>query len=218
MLSHKDSEAIASALPAAFTKSRSAVRVIYTGSNQDRLAELFSRSRAALYEGASILSFPALGDDFLQFVSEHVHKSFRRRIRIPELAAAYERFQHRPRALIDLVFLYVSSDKPSFKDVLNARIESLLTSDLFQPILEQVTPLQKQICERLAAGADVSSIEARAAYSKALLRKSISPGSISDALRSLVTLHILTKPAGSHGRYSFDDPMFREWLHRLKWP
>jgi hypothetical protein len=213
----KDSEAIVSALRAAITKSRKAVRVIFTGSNQDRLSELFSRSRAALYEGASILSFPALGTDFLEFVSAHAHKSFRRRIPIGELSAAFERFQYQPRALIDLVFLYVSGDKPSFKDVLDARIESLLASDLFQPILDKMSPLQKQICRRLVAGGDVSSIDARAAYSRALTKESISPGSISDALRSLVDMHVLTKPAGSHGGYTFDDPMFREWMSRLVW-
>jgi hypothetical protein len=67
----KESEAIVSALRAAITKSKKSVRVIFTGSSQDRLAELFSRSRAALYEGASILAFPALGADFLHFVAAH---------------------------------------------------------------------------------------------------------------------------------------------------
>jgi hypothetical protein len=210
----KDNEAIVSALRAAITKSRKSVRVIFTGSNQDRLAELFSRSRAALYEGASMLSFPALGAEFLQFVAAHAHQSFRRRIPVADLAAAFERFQYQPRALIDLVFLYVSGDQPSFKDVLSSRIAALLASDQYQPIVDQMTPLQRLICRRLVAGGDVSSIDARNTYSQALTKQSFSPGSISDALRSLVDLHVLTKPAGSHGRYSFDDPMFREWLSR----
>jgi hypothetical protein len=210
----RDNETIVSALRAAITKSRKSVRVIFTGSNQDRLTELFARSRAALYEGASMLSFPALGTDFLDFVAAHAHQSFRRRIPVGDLAAAFERFQYQPRALIDLVFLFVSGTQPLFKDVLNTRIEALLASDQYQPILEQMTPLQRLICRRLVAGGDVSSLEARSAYSKALTRQSLSPGSISDALRSLVDLHVLTKPAGSHGRYSFDDPMFREWMKR----
>jgi len=56
----KNGESIVSALRSAIMKSKGAVRVIFTGSNQDRLRELFSRSRAALYEGASMMSFPAL--------------------------------------------------------------------------------------------------------------------------------------------------------------
>jgi hypothetical protein len=210
----KDSEQIVSALRAAITKSRTSVRVIFTGSHQDRLGELFSRSRAALYEGASILSFPKLDRDFLEFVSAHAQKSFRRRIPVAELATAFERFQFQPRALIDLVFLYASGDKASFAQVLNARIEALLASDLFQPIVNQMTPLQLQICRRLAAGGDISSLEARTVYAQALSKESISPGSISDALRALVDMHVLTKPQGSHGGYAFDDPMLGEWMGR----
>jgi len=59
-----------------------------------------------------------------------------------------------------------------------------------------------------------SSIDARRVYAKDLGLKTVSPGSIHRALRSLVDLHVLTKPAGSRGHYGFDDPMFREWLSR----
>lgn len=91
----------------------------------------------------------------------------------------------------------------------------MLSSDMFQPILEGMTPLQKQICRRLAAGDNLFSVEARKSYSEVLARSSISPGSISDALKALVDSQVLCKPAGSPGGYTFDDPMFREWMTRL---
>ncbi|HWJ18553.1 MAG TPA: hypothetical protein VNR65_07500 [Geobacterales bacterium] len=213
----KSSEAVVSALRSAITKSRQSVRVIFTGSNQDRLSELFSRSRAALYEGASILPFPALGLDFLEFVVALCDKRFRRRIPVSDLTLAFERFQYQPRPLIDLVFLFVSGEKTSFKAVLNERIERLLASDQYQSVLDQMSPLQKQICRRLAAGGDVSSTGAQRVYAEALGTEGISPGSISRALRSLIDLHVLTKPAGARGGYIFDDPMFREWLGRVTW-
>jgi hypothetical protein len=34
------------------------------------------------------------------------------------------------------------------------------------------------------------------------------------ALRTLVDLHVLTKPSGTRGHYAFDDPMFREWFSK----
>jgi uncharacterized protein len=213
----KRNEAIVSALRSAITKSRQSVRVIFTGSNQDRLRELFSRSRAALYEGASIMAFPALGTDFLDFVITHAQTRFKRPIPINELTLAFERFQYQPRALLDLVFLYVSGEQLSFKNVLHERIERLLASDLYQSLLDQMNPLQKQICRRLVSGGDVSSIDAQRTYAKALGREGVSPGAISRALRSSIDLHVLTKPAGARGGYTFDDPMFREWMSRLRW-
>jgi diguanylate cyclase (GGDEF)-like protein len=207
-----DGENIVSALRAAITKSKKSVRVIFTGSNQERLHHLFSKSRAALYEGASIVPFPRLGRDFLSFVSQQAVRIFRQRITEEELGDAFERFQYQPRALIDLVFLYASGPVSSFSDILNAKVEASLSAEIARPQFDVLTPLQRQIAERLADGGDVSSIEARRIYAKALKRKTVSPGSINNALKALVQKHIVSKPLGSHGGYTFDDPAFREWL------
>jgi hypothetical protein len=33
----------------------------------------------------------------------------------------------------------------------------------------------------------------------------------------LLDLPVLTKPTGARGGYTFDDPMFREWMSRVQW-
>ncbi len=207
-----DAENIVSALRAAITKSKKSVRVIFTGSNQERLHDLFAKSRAALYEGASIVPFPRLGDDFLTFISQQAVRIFRQRITEDELREAFERFQYQPRVLVDLVFFFASGPSSSFSDILNARVEGMLSAEIARPQFDALTPLQRQIAGRLAAGGDVSSIEARRSYAEALKRKTVSPGSINNALKALVQKHIVSKPVGSHGGYTFDDPAFREWL------
>jgi uncharacterized protein len=208
----KHNESIVSALRSAITKSRQAVRVIFTGSNQDRLNELFARSRAALYEGASIMAFPALDEEFLQFVAAHARTRFGRKISVADLAVAFERVHHQPRALVDLVFLYVSSDEPTFKAVIEKRMERLLASDQFQALVTKLTPLQLALCRRLAAGHDVSSLDAQQWYAKVMGKDAVRPSAISRALDSLNALHVVSKRAGARGQYTFDDPMFREWL------
>jgi hypothetical protein len=152
-----DAESIGSALRAAITKSKNSVRVIFTGSNQERLRDLFAKSRAALYEGASVIPFPRLGDDFLSFIAQQSARIFRRRIPESELREAFERFQYQPRALIDLVFLFASSSASSFSDLLNSRVEGLLSAEIARPQYEALTPLQRHIAARLACGGEVSS-------------------------------------------------------------
>jgi hypothetical protein len=73
-------ENIISAIRSAIVKSRGGVRVVFTGSSQDKLLELFSRSRAALYEGASTIAFPYLGDDFLRFIAQRVKERYTRQL------------------------------------------------------------------------------------------------------------------------------------------
>jgi hypothetical protein len=208
----KDGESIVSALRSAITKSKGSVRVIFTGSNQDRLRELFSRSRAALYEGASMLAFPALGDEFAKFVADRIHENLRRPVLVSEVALAFERFQHQPRLLIDLVFVFASGNTASFKEVLERHVDRIISDSSFQPILDRMTLLQRLVCQRLNVASDLTSADARKGYALALNKKVVPSGSVGDALRTLVDLHVLTKPSGTRGHYAFDDPMFREWF------
>jgi len=210
----KDGETIVSALRSAIMKSKSSVRVIFTGSNQDRLRELFSRSRAALYEGASMLSFPALGDEFSQFIADRIYENLRRPVPVSEVSLAFERFQHQPRLLIDLVFVFASGIDASFKEVFERHVDRIISDSSFQPILDRMTLLQRLVCQRLNFASDLTSAEARRGYALALHKKTVPSGSVGDALRTLVDMHVLTKPSGIRGHYAFDDPMFREWFIR----
>jgi hypothetical protein len=210
----KDGEGVVSALRSAITKSKTSVRVIFTGSNQDRLRELFSRSRAALYEGASMLSFPALGDEFSKFVADRIHENLRRPVLVSEVALAFERFQHQPRLLIDLVFVFASGNTASFKEVFERHVDRIISDSSFQPILDRMTLLQRLVCQRLNVASDLTSADARKGYALALHKKVVPSGSVGDALRTLVDLHVLTKPSGTRGHYAFDDPMFREWFSK----
>jgi hypothetical protein len=180
----KDGESVVSALRSAFTKSKGSVRVIFTGSNPDRLRELFSRSRAALYECASMFSFPALGDEFSQFVADRIHENLRRRVPVSEVARAFERFQHQPRLLIDLVFVFASGTTASFKEVFERHVERIISDSSFQPILDRMTLLQRLVCQRLMVAPDLTSAHAHQGYALALHKKLVPSGSVGDALRA----------------------------------
>ena len=111
------------------------------------------------------------------------------------------------------MLLYASSNAKSFTSLLDDRTERAFTDETFKPLYEGLTSLQQAIIRRLLTHAEISSQEARALYAKALDRPSISPGSVSDALKSLIDAQVLTKPAGSGG-YAIADPLFERWLKK----
>lgn len=207
-------ENVVSAIRSAITKSKSNVRVVFTGSSQEKLLELFSRSRAALYEGASTLQFPHLGEDFIAYIAQRSRERFKKRISVSELAEAFERLHHQPRALIDLVLLFSSSEGDSLTAILDERVEAQLTGAQYGTLWSSMKPLQQRICLRVARGEDVTSAEARREYALGSNKAEIPPGSINDALRAMVGSHVLTKSPGGRGRYKIDDPLFAEWLRR----
>jgi uncharacterized protein len=207
-------ENIVSAIRSAITKSKNNLRVIFTGSSQEKLLTLFSRSRAALYEGASTLAFPYLGDNFLAYIAQKAKERFKKRIALNDLAEAYARLHHQPRALIDLVLLFSSSNVESLISLLNERVESQLMGAQYDTLWRSLKPLHQRICMRIAKGGDVTSLDARGEYALGSDRSEIPASTVSDALRALVDDHVLTKTSDGRSRYRLDDPLFAEWLRR----
>jgi hypothetical protein len=64
------------------------------------------------------------------------------------------------------------------------------------------------ICSRESLAASGEECDGSRAHHK----KVVPYGSVGDALRTLVDLHVLTEPSGTRGHHAFDDPMFREWF------
>lgn len=207
-------ENIVSALRSAITKNRNSVRVVFTGSSQEKLLALFARSRAALYEGASTMPFPHLGDDFIAFVARRCRERFRKRVAEAELKPAFVRLHHQPRALIDLVLMYAAGDDESLTAVLDARVAAHLTGADYSGQWAAMKPLHQRICLRVARGEDVTSIAARREYAEGSDKAEVPPGTVNDALRALVDSHVLNKLSSARGGYRIDDPLFAEWLRR----
>jgi uncharacterized protein len=208
-----DGDNIVASLRSAITKSKEHIRVVFTGSSQIKLIEMFARPRAALYDGASTLPFPLLGDDFLRFVGDRCKTKFKRSPTLGELKDAFERLHARPRNLIDLVLTYASSDAVSLTELVEQGLLADLSDRDFDGLWTSLSGLQRRICLRIASGKDVSSTDARQFYAVLANGKKaqdISPGLVSGALKVLIKQHVLSNPG--RGIYRFDDPLFADWL------
>ncbi len=209
-----DGENVVSAIRSAITKSKNSVRVVFTGSSQQKLLELFTRSRAALYEGASTLPFPRLDDEFIAFIAQCCRERFKKRIAAGELAEAFARLHYQPRALIDLVLVFASRAEESLAATFDERVRAQLMGAEYGALWSSLKPLQQRICLRIARGEDVTSVAARQEYALGYKKPEIPPGTVNDALRAMLASHVLIKSTSGRGAYGIDDPLFAEWLNR----
>ena len=97
---------------------------------------------------------------------------------------------------------------------MDERVEFQLTGAHYDTLWRSLKPLHQRICLRIAQGGDVTSLDARTEYAMGTNRPEIPLGTVSDALRTLVNDHILTKAQSGRSRYRLDDPLFEEWLRR----
>ncbi len=66
-LNARDHEALLAALRAALTRHDAGLAMIFTGSSQDRLRQVFSRRNAPFYRYTTDIRLPPLGEDFVAF-------------------------------------------------------------------------------------------------------------------------------------------------------
>lgn len=96
--------AIIAALRAVIHKRKSEVAAVFTGSSQSGLAKIMSTTGAPMYQFAQLLDFPALGDDYLQELSEHFARIHRgRKPKLDDLKVLFARIGFKPALMKDIV-------------------------------------------------------------------------------------------------------------------
>lgn len=81
------------------------IRMVFTGSNRDRLASLVLNSRQPFY-GATVAPFPLLGRDFVEHVADFVNPRLadNNQFDVDDLEYAFETVGRRPEMLMKLVY------------------------------------------------------------------------------------------------------------------
>ena len=97
-------ETIIAALRAVLHKRKSNVEAVFTGSSQSGLAKIMSTAGTPMYQFAQLLDFPALGEEYLQELSEHFGRVHRgRKPKMADLIALFARIGFKPALMKDIV-------------------------------------------------------------------------------------------------------------------
>lgn len=91
-------------LRAILHKRRKEVASVFTGSSQDSLAKLMASTGAPMYQFAQLLTFPPLGDEYLQQLIDHFTRVHRgRKPALDDMRRLFEQSGFKPALMKDLV-------------------------------------------------------------------------------------------------------------------
>lgn len=188
----QDGEAIVAALRASLTKLQGRVYAVLTGSSRDLLNDLFFRAKAPMYEFASVIRFPLLGKEFIEYALERFRRLTDRTLDVQEMLPAFERLDHRPKLLARLLEQLESHPQLSIADALRAlQVERDREHD-YAGAWRSLSALQQALLVRVAAGAELYSAKALEDYG-VRLGTSVNPGSVKRAVDQLRKKGMLTK-------------------------
>lgn len=201
------------------------IRMAFTGSSRDKLAQLVL-GREQPFFGAAIMDFPLLGDDFVAaYTAERNEKlATHNALKVEDMKRAFAMVGHRPEMLRDLV------NKVAAELGEGANLGELLEQGAlrrqagvfaeYEALYDPLTPLQKAVLLTMAQA--TANQHPFAAFSKAT-RATIgaeaealggepepSPQAVQRALESLRTKQLIWK--SGRGAYALEDNGIIEWL------
>ena len=100
---HPDGASVAAALRASMQRNYGRFEPVFTGSQRDKLLQMFAVSKAPLFEFGDDIDFPPLTRAFSAFVADHLKQEGGIELDVNQLHAAFVALGYKPGSLISLV-------------------------------------------------------------------------------------------------------------------
>lgn len=200
------------ALRTSLDKRRDGLAAVFTGSNRDALAAMFSDRQAPFFHFATSIELEPLGQPFVAHLLAAFQRATGERLDMTAALAAFEDLHGNPFLFRKLLELLLPEAKRDIGAALG-RLRSGLAANLgYDRLWLSLNSLQRALAHTLARGAGTPFGEANRAEIGRLTNAT--PPTIAQtqtALRRLVRLGIVTRIEGNTA-YIFDDPELARWI------
>jgi len=192
---------------------RGSIKVIFAGSSEATLRQMFGRAREPFYNWAPLTPFPLLGEEFVHALTELVNGLSRYSLTRRETLDAFEALGRTPeffRLYLSRYLAYASEG--SAAALAHTRAE-VYNDAALQRTWQSLAPLDRAVLQSIARDvSDVFSTAVRERLGKGLGEPTPSVGLVQNAVGRLTRAEILVRV--DRGAYNVQDDVLLEWLKR----
>ncbi|RDU96684.1 hypothetical protein [Trinickia dinghuensis] len=202
----------AHALRAALDIRKDRIKVVFAGSSETTLRDMFARSSEPFYNWAPLEPFPLLGDEFVAFTVELTNSLARNTLTLTDGKRAFEALHRTPEFFKRFIERFVLYQLEGVDAALE-HTKATVFSD--QHFLRQWTgsgAADRAVLILVASGdSDLHSV-AGLRYLSTLAGSPTTPSTVSHALRRLQDGNVVTRL--ERGRYRIEDEAYAEWIRQ----
>jgi hypothetical protein len=213
VLARPEHSELAHSLRANLDSRKASIKVIFAGSSEVTLRQMFGRVREPFYNWAPLTPFPLLGEEFVAALTKLVNGLSRYPLTANETLQAFDALGRTPEffRLFLSRYLAYASEGPAAA-LAHTRAEVYNDSTL-QRTWQSLPPVDRAVLDLTARGiTDVFSASVRARLGKSLGEPAPSIGVVQKAVGRLTRSEILVRV--ERGKYEVQDDVFLEWLKR----
>jgi hypothetical protein len=213
VLARPEHSDLAHSLRANLDSRKASIKVIFAGSSEVTLRQMFGREREPFYNWAPLTPFPLLGEEFVHALTQLVNGLSRYPLTGRETLGAFEALGRTPeffRLYLSRYLAYASEGSAAALAHTRAEVYNDTT---MQRTWQSLPPLDRAVLQLIARGVtDVFSAAVRGQLGKGLGEPAPSIGTVQKAIGRLTRDEVLVRV--ERGQYHVQDDVFLEWLKR----
>jgi hypothetical protein len=212
VLARADHSDFAHALRAALDTRKDRIKVIFAGSSEATLREMFARTSEPFYNWAALEPFPLLGEDFVAFTIDIMNGMAKYGLSLEQGEQAFDALHRTPEFFKRFIERYMLYQTQGSEAALEHTKASVFSDQHFLAHWSAMHPADQAVLTLLARGGTDIHGTAGLAQLSTLLGKSVTKNTGAHALRRLREENVVTRLA--FGEYRIEDEAFAEWVRR----
>jgi hypothetical protein len=212
ILADRPNHALERALRAQLDTRKDRLKVIFTGSSEDRLRTMFGSENKAFYNWARVEPLPLLGAAFVRELTRRANALTTMKLKVEDSERAFEALKRVPELFWRFLSQYLANAFEGVDSAIESCRQSVYRDEGFAERWQRMLPADRLVLQWVADGeADLHGARSLARLGRALRLGRAADRSVpQNALKRLRERQILIQ--AEVGVYRFEDETFREWV------
>ena len=213
VLAAPEHKAVAHSLRASLDIRKPGVKVLFAGSSEAALREMFSRAAAPFYNWAPLEPFPLLGREFVVAMVKQLAKVAKRLLKLDDALKAFGALKETPeffRWYIERYLMYQAHGPDQALSYTQTRVHD---DTSYAKTWKELSRTDRAVLLLAAGGA-------QELYGNAVLKQlqemlgspGVTPSAPRTSIRRLTGPKLQVMVRVDHGAYRFEDPEFQAWV------
>jgi hypothetical protein len=213
VLAAPEHKAVAHALRAALDIRKAGVKVLFAGSSEAALREMFSRAAAPFYNWAPLESFPLLGRDFVVAMVKQLATVAKQPLSLEDGLHAFATLKDTPEFFRWYVERYLMYQNQGAANALQYTLERIHDDTSYAKTWKELNRPDRAVLLLTARGVqDLYGVHALKQLKEVLASAQVTASIPRTSIRRLTSPKLQILARVDHGTYRFEDPEFQAWV------
>ncbi|OGB33694.1 MAG: hypothetical protein A3F78_03635 [Burkholderiales bacterium RIFCSPLOWO2_12_FULL_61_40] len=213
VLAAPEHKAIAHSLRAGLDVRKAGIKVLFAGSSEAALREMFSRASAPFYNWAPLEPFPLLGAEFVEATVAHMATVAKHPLAMDEALRAFSALKETPEFFRWYVERYLMYQQQGSEQALQYTLSRVHDGTSYAKTWKELGRADRAVLLLAARGVqDLYGAPALKQLQELLNAPEVTASAPRTSIRRLTGPKLQLMARVDHGAYRFEDPEFQAWV------